>query len=74
MNRMLLFLPFIFVSSPAVAYIGPGMGAGVIAGVIGFMAAVIIGLWAVLYYPIKRAIRRKRGQKGTGSKSDDQSK
>ena len=42
------------------AYIGPGMGAGVIATALGFVAAIFLGLVAVLYYPIKRMIKRKK--------------
>lgn len=41
------------------AYIGPGMGAGVIATALGFVGAILLGLFAVLYYPIKRMIKRK---------------
>ena len=45
------------------AYLGPGMGGGIIAGILGFFAAVLLGLWAILYYPIKRAIKnRKKGK------------
>jgi hypothetical protein len=72
MSKLIFFISFILVSPPAFAYIGPGMGAGVIAGVIGFIGAIIIGLWAVLYYPIKRALRKKREQKECASKSDNQ--
>ena len=39
------------------AYLGPGMGGGVIAAIIGF-AAIVLGLWGILYYPIKRALNK----------------
>ena len=42
------------------AYLGPGMGGGIIAGILGFFAAVLLGLWAILYYPIKRAIKNRK--------------
>ena len=35
-------------------YIGPGMGGGLIAVVLGIVAAFFLGLWGILYYPIKR--------------------
>lgn len=66
MNKILL-LSFFLVSLPAHAYIGPGMGGGVIAASIGFVAAIVLGLWAILYYPIKRAFK-KRKEKNTSSK------
>ena len=41
-------------------YLGPGMGGGVIAAIIGFFAAIVLGLWGILYYPIKRALKPKK--------------
>ena len=42
------------------AYIGPGMGGGVIAAIFGIIAAFFLGLWGILYYPIKRALKNKK--------------
>ena len=44
-------------------YIGPGMGGGVIAAIFGIIAAFFIGLWGILYYPIKRALKNKKKKK-----------
>ena len=44
-------------------YIGPGMGGGVIAAIFGIIAAFFLGLWGVLYYPIKRAFKNKNKNK-----------
>ncbi len=41
-------------------YIGPGMGGGVLAAIIGFLAAIVLGLWGILYYPIKRSLSKKK--------------
>ena len=43
---------------PFFAYIGPGMGGGVIAAIFGIIAAFFLGLWGILYYPIKRAFKK----------------
>ena len=65
---------FIFISiilfniSPLFAYIGPGMGGGVIAAIFGIIAAFFLGLWGILYYPIKRAFKNKK-KKNTLSKN-----
>lgn len=48
---------------PSYAYIGPGMGGGAIAAILGFFAAIFLGLWGILYYPIKRAIKRRKEKK-----------
>ena len=42
------------------AYIGPGMGGGVIAAIFGIIAAFFLGIWGILYYPIKRAFKNKK--------------
>ena len=42
------------------AYIGPGMGGGVIAAIFGIIAAFFLGLWGVLYYPMKRAFKNRK--------------
>ena len=49
--------------SPLIAYIGPGMGGGVIAAIFGIIAAFFLGLWGILYYPIKRAFKNKKKKK-----------
>ena len=49
--------------TPLFAYIGPGMGGGVIAAIFGIIAAFFLGLWGILYYPIKRALKNKKKKK-----------
>lgn len=63
MNKVILFLSLFLISFPTYAYIGPGMGGGAIAVIIGFFAAILLGLWGVLYYPIKRALKNKKDKK-----------
>ena len=36
------------------------MGGGVIAAIFGIIAAFFLGLWGILYYPIKRALKNKK--------------
>ena len=44
MNKSILFLFLFLISFPSYAYIGPGMGGGVIAAIIGFFAAILLAL------------------------------
>ena len=56
-----IFISVIFSNlAPFFAYIGPGMGGGVIAAIFGIIAAFFLGLWGILYYPIKRAFKNKK--------------
>lgn len=48
----------LMLASPAHAYIGPGLGAGVISTVLGILASVFLALVAIVWYPIKRLIKR----------------
>ncbi len=74
MNKSILFLSLCLISFPSYAYIGPGMGGGVIAAIIGFFAAIILGLWGILYYPIKRALKNRKDKKKSLKDSDNESK
>ena len=55
--------------TPFIAYIGPGMGGGAIAAIFGIIAAFFLGLWGILYYPIKRAFKNKKVKKKRSSKN-----
>lgn len=41
------------------AYIGPGLGAGAIAAVLGTVAAIFMAFVALLWYPMKRMLRKR---------------
>ena len=73
MNKSILFLSLSLISLPSYAYIGPGMGGGVIAAIIGFFAAILLGLWGILYYPIKRALKNRKDKKMSLKDSNDES-
>jgi hypothetical protein len=47
------------IALPAHAYIGPGLGAGTIGVVLGVLASFFIALFAVIYYPIKRRLKKR---------------
>lgn len=42
------------------AYIGPGVGAGAVAALFGVIGSIFLALFAVLYYPIKRAMKKRK--------------
>lgn len=63
MIKSILFLSLSLISFPSYGYIGPGMGGGVIAAIIGFFVAILLALWGILYYPIKRALKNRKDKK-----------
>lgn len=64
-NKMLALSVVAFLAAPgtAYAYVGPGLGAGTVAVVLGVLGSIGLWLFALLWYPFKRwrAARRRRG-------------
>lgn len=60
---------FCMLSSDAFAYLGPGIATGAFAAAVGLVTAIFVGLFAVVYYPIKRALRRRKDKSSGESDS-----
>jgi hypothetical protein len=68
MQRNVIVVSFVtafFMASPtmAQAYIGPGMGLGAVTAVLGVLAALLLAVVGLIWYPLKRMIKRKRSPK-----------
>ena len=67
MHRYLYFLVFVCLmfapTGTAQAYVGPGLGAGTLALVLGFIGSIFLALFAVLWYPFKRVLQKVRLKK-----------
>lgn len=48
------------VSSPAMAYIGPGAGITMLGALWGVVVAVVLALGAILFWPIRALLRRRK--------------
>lgn len=46
------------VGEQLLAYVGPGLGLGTIAVVLGILASVFLALFSVVWYPFKRLLKR----------------
>lgn len=53
-------------TAPAAAYIGPGLGLGVIASIFGAIAAFFMMIAGLIWYPVKIMLRKRR-EKKTGA-------
>ena len=60
LGSMLALATLASVSDAAQAYVGPGLGAGALGAVLGVVGAVLLAVFAVIYYPIKRMLRRRK--------------
>jgi len=54
----IIFL-FLFKLSPAYAYLGPGIGGGVIAATLGIIVAIFAALFGLIWFPLKRLFKKK---------------
>lgn len=50
---------FLFFVSKSYSYVGPGMGAGIISVLIGFVVSLIAIFFAIIWLPIKKLIKKK---------------
>ncbi len=56
-------LILLYFSSSAFAYIGPGMGGGIIMATIGIVIAIFAAIFGVIWFPIKRFLKRRKEKK-----------
>ena len=60
--RVLAFAVLLFASAtPAQAYMGPGAGLAFIGSLLALVAAIAVGAMGLVWYPLKRLIRARRG-------------
>ena len=54
---------FCLVTTPSFAYIGPGIGGGVIAATIGIILAILAVLFGLIWFPVKRLLKKRKEKK-----------
>mgnify|MGYP001306387828 CR=1 FL=1 len=58
MNKVLAI--FLILNNTIFAYIGPGMSGGIIATIIGIIGSILLAVFGILYYPIKRFFKNRK--------------
>ena len=51
---------FCLITTSSFAYLGPGVGGGVIAATIGIIVAIFAGLFGLVWFPIKRLLKKRK--------------
>lgn len=61
-NSVAIFLLTLLssITTVAEAYVGPGLGMGTLGVIIGFVASLLIALFAILWYPLKRLLKTRK--------------
>lgn len=60
MKNIKIIIVLCLFNTPVFAYLGPGMGGGIIAGVLGVVGAILLAIFGILYYPIKRMLKNRK--------------
>lgn len=53
------------------AYIGPGLGLGAIGAFFGTILAILLGLIGIIWYPVKRMIKKYKADKDSMKESEE---
>mgnify|MGYP001418699674 CR=1 FL=1 len=60
LKKISLILFFVLIENTAFAYIGPGMTGGVFAATIGIVVAIFAALFGLIWFPIKRLLKKRK--------------
>ena len=52
-------------ASPAFAYVGPGLSAAAVLTVLGVLFSIVLAAFALIYYPLKRALKKRKAKSGS---------
>ncbi len=69
--RYYFLLSLLVYMSPAVAYVGPGLGLGAIGAVVGVIVTILLAIVGVIWYPLKRALKRSSSTVDHNEESDE---
>ncbi|MBS3744812.1 MAG: hypothetical protein KGY48_10715 [Wenzhouxiangellaceae bacterium] len=59
-------LSLLVTAAPAAAYIGPGSGISLLGGLWAVLVGIVLALAAILFWPIRYMIKRRRARKNAG--------
>ena len=64
MKKLLYILLLLIIQNTAYAYIGPGMGGGMVVATLGIIVAIFAALFGLIWFPIKK-LRKKKDKSKT---------
>ena len=60
MHFLSILIFFLLLSNYALAYIGPGLGLGVVLSILGLIFSVLLFILAIIWYPLKKILMKKK--------------
>lgn len=64
-------MSILIVPQIANAYVGPGLGAGTIGVILGIIGSIFIAIFAIVWYPLKRLLKKNKQKKPDGQESNN---
>ena len=62
---------FCLITTSSFAYLGPGVGGGVIAATLGIILAIFAALFGLIWFPLKRLLKKRKEKKELQQKKID---
>lgn len=60
MFRLLVLAAAVLLSTPTMAYIGPGAGISVLGSLLGILATIVVAIAAIVMWPLRKALKKRR--------------
>lgn len=60
MFKLLVMAAAVLLSTPAMAYIGPGAGISVLGSLLGILATIVVAIAAIVMWPLRKALKKRR--------------
>ena len=60
---IILILIFLNLTTPSNAYLGPGIGAGILLATLGIVVAIIASIVGLIWFPLKKIFNKKKKRK-----------
>jgi len=73
MFRITTLILLTLLASPAFAYVGPGAGISVLGSLLGILATIFVAIGAILFWPIRKLMKRKKAAKESTEAVDSSS-
>lgn len=71
-SLVFIALALLFFATNAQAYVGPGLGVGVIGAIVGVLLTIVMAIVGIFWYPIKRMFKKGGDEEETLEDSDNQ--
>ena len=63
LKLILKILFFLFITTSSYAYLGPGIGGGALATILGIVISLFAVLFGLIWFPVKRLLKKRKEAK-----------